>query len=140
MPLSPDWLEITRRLALTLIGGVLIGLNRDERGRPAGLGTTTLVALAACLAMIEAHILLGTAGKPSTSFVTMDVMRFPLGILDGMGFIGAGAILKRGKLMIGVTTAATLWFVSVMGLCFGGGQMTVGLISLALGHSSRRGS
>ena len=59
-------------------------------------------------------------------------MRLPLGILSGMGFIGAGAIVRRGDLVQGVTTAATLWFVTVMGLCFGGGQIGLGLAALAL--------
>jgi putative Mg2+ transporter-C (MgtC) family protein len=59
-------------------------------------------------------------------------MRLPLGILSGMGFIGAGAIVRRGDLVQGVTTAATLWYVTVMGLCFGGGQLGLGLAALAL--------
>jgi putative Mg2+ transporter-C (MgtC) family protein len=60
-------------------------------------------------------------------------MRLPLGILSGMGFIGAGAILRKGSLVRGLTTAATLWFVTVLGLCFGGGQRALGLAVLALG-------
>jgi putative Mg2+ transporter-C (MgtC) family protein len=60
-------------------------------------------------------------------------MRLPLGILSGMGFIGAGAILRRGNMVTGVTTAATLWFTTVIGLCFGGGQNELGLAGLALG-------
>jgi putative Mg2+ transporter-C (MgtC) family protein len=60
-------------------------------------------------------------------------MRLPLGILSGMGFIGAGAILRRGSMVMGVTTAATLWYVTVMGLCFGAGQFALGLAMLALG-------
>jgi putative Mg2+ transporter-C (MgtC) family protein len=60
-------------------------------------------------------------------------MRIPLGILSGMGFLGAGAILKRGDLVLGVTTAATLWFVTILGLCFGSGEMWLGLGGLALG-------
>jgi putative Mg2+ transporter-C (MgtC) family protein len=60
-------------------------------------------------------------------------MRLPLGILTGVGFIGGGAILRRENLVLGVTTAATLWFVTVMGLCFGGGQTALGFASLALG-------
>jgi len=50
-------------------------------------------------------------------------MRLPLGILAGMGFIGAGAIIRRDSVVLGVTTAATLWFVTVLGLCFGAGQI-----------------
>jgi putative Mg2+ transporter-C (MgtC) family protein len=63
----------------------------------------------------------------------MDMMRLPLGILSGVGFIGAGAILRRGNMVTGVTTAATLWFVTVLGLCFGGGQIWLGSAALALG-------
>jgi len=62
-------------------------------------------------------------------------MRLPLGILSGIGFIGAGAIIKRGELALGVTTAATIWFVTVMGLCFGGGQIGLGLAGFVLGFA-----
>ncbi len=50
-----------------------------------------------------------------------------------MGFIGAGTILRKGKLVTGITTAATLWFVTLLGFCFGGGQLWLGLSALALG-------
>jgi putative Mg2+ transporter-C (MgtC) family protein len=50
-----------------------------------------------------------------------------------MGFIGGGAILRRDGFVLGVTTAATLWFVTVMGLCFGGGQIKLGIAAFALG-------
>jgi putative Mg2+ transporter-C (MgtC) family protein len=133
MPLTLGWREIALRLALSLIAGVLIGLDRGERGRPAGLRTTLLVCLAASVTMIQANLLLGTSGKPANSFVTLDLMRLPLGILTGMGFIGGGAILRRDGLVLGVTTAATLWFVTAIGLCFGSGQMALGLAALALG-------
>ena len=121
------WADIALRLALTVVAGAVIGLNRGEHGLPAGLRTTLLVCLAACLSMIQANILMASGGKPGDSFVTIDLMRLPLGILSGMGFIGGGVILKRGNLVLGVTTAATLWFVTVLGLCFGGGQLAAGL-------------
>jgi putative Mg2+ transporter-C (MgtC) family protein len=133
MTVVPDWIEIAERLALTGGAGVLLGINRSVRGRPAGLRTTCLVALAAAIAMIQADLLLATPGKGSDSFAVMDVMRLPLGILSGIGFIGAGAILKRGLLVTGVTTAATLWFVRVIGLCFGGGQTGLGMAGTAMG-------
>jgi putative Mg2+ transporter-C (MgtC) family protein len=132
MPLRLTWGEIALRLALSLAAGAVIGINRSERHRPAGLRTTILVCLAAAIAMIEANLLLPTAGKPPNSFITMDLMRLPLGILTGMGFIGAGAIIRRGTIVEGVTTAATMWFVTVMGLCFGGGQLGLGLAALGL--------
>ena len=135
MTTALTWQEITLRLFLTVLAAGAIGFNRDERGRSAGLRTNLLVSLAACIAMIETNLLINSTGKPSDSFVVMDIMRLPLGILDGIGFIGAGAIIKRGEMIVGVTTAATLWFVTVMGLCFGGGQIGLGLASFALGFA-----
>ena len=116
------WQEIAWRLALAVIGGTLLGINRSERGMNAGLRTTLLVTVAAAVSMIQVNLLLGTSGKTPESFVMMDLMRLPLGILTGMGFIGAGAILRNGDRVKGVTTAATLWLATVLGLCFGGGQ------------------
>lgn len=133
MPLTLTWHEITLRLALSIVAGGLIGLDRGEHGRPAGLRTTLLVCLAAAVAMIQANLLLVTIGKTADSFVTLDLMRLPLGILTGMGFIGGGAILRRDSLVLGVTTAATLWFVTVIGLCFGGGQIFLGMAAFVLG-------
>jgi putative Mg2+ transporter-C (MgtC) family protein len=104
------WQDVARRLALTVVAGALIGFNRSERGRrPAGVRTVILVSLAACVAMLQANALLSLVGKDPTSYIVMDLMRLPLGILSGMGFIGAGAILKRGSAVAGLTTAATLW-------------------------------
>ena len=139
MEIGVGWHEIAIRLFWTVVGGVLIGINREEQGRPAGLRTILLVSLAASIAMIQTNLLMDTAGKSPDSFVVMDIMRLPLGILSGMGFIGAGAILRRDNLVLGVTTAATLWFVTVMGLCFGGGQIVLGIIALALGLATLSG-
>ncbi len=132
MPVYPTWGAIALRLFLAVVAGTLIGINRDERGRAAGLRTTLLVCLAACVAMLQANLLMGTVGKAHDSFVVLDLMRLPLGILSGIGFIGAGAIIKRGDRARGVTTAATIWFVTVLGLCFGGGQNVLGIIALIL--------
>jgi putative Mg2+ transporter-C (MgtC) family protein len=82
--------------------------------------------------MIQVNLLLPLAGKTPQSFAVMDLMRLPLGILSGMGFIGAGAIVRRDNMVRGVTTAATLWFATVMGLCFGGGQTILGVVALAI--------
>ena len=133
------WGEIALRLLLTAIAAAIIGFERESTNRPAGLRTTLLVGLAACVAMIQTNLLLGMRGKAADSFVVLDLMRLPLGILSGMGFIGAGAILRKNNLVVGVTTAATLWFVTVMGLCFGGGQTGLGLAAAALGIVVLRG-
>jgi putative Mg2+ transporter-C (MgtC) family protein len=132
MPLSPDLQDIAARLMLTVIAGALIGLNREARGHSAGFRTTILVGLAAALAMVQANILLGVGGKNPDSFAVMDVLRFPLGVLTGVGFIGGGAILRRGNTVSGVTTAATLWVMTAIGLAFGGGQYGLGLAGASL--------
>ncbi|HEY2533756.1 MAG TPA: MgtC/SapB family protein [Xanthobacteraceae bacterium] len=120
------------RLVLAIRAGALVGYNRGEKGHPVGLRTTLLVCLAAAIAMMQANLLLHTTGKTPDSFNQNGLMRLPLGILSGMGFIGVGAILRRGSMVRGVTTTATLWIVTVIGLCFGGGQIGLGLGGLCL--------
>jgi putative Mg2+ transporter-C (MgtC) family protein len=133
MPVHLSWHDVILRLIWTVFAGLIIGFNRGEHGRPAGMRTTLLVCLAASISMIQANLLMPTVGKKSDSFIVLDLMRLPLGILSGMGFIGAGAILRKNSLVLGVTTAATLWFTTVMGLCFGGGQIELGIAALVLG-------
>jgi hypothetical protein len=102
MALTLGWPEIALRLALTLLAGALIGLDRDVHGRPAGLRTTLLVCLAASVAMLLANSLLDTVGKAPTSFVNLDLMRLPLGILTGVGFIGGGEEVDRALAAAGM--------------------------------------
>jgi putative Mg2+ transporter-C (MgtC) family protein len=132
MPLHVTWQDIAVRLFLTMIAGAMVGFNRGVRGHAAGLRTTILVSLAASVAMFQSNVLLSMSGKTSGSFAVMDLMRLPLGILTGVGFIGGGTILRRGDLVTGVTTAATLWVMSVIGLCLGGGQIGLGLAATGL--------
>src|SRR5260221_11914599 len=122
MTLSPAWTEIALRLVLTMLAGGIIGFNRGARGHAAGFRTTILVGLAASLAMILTNIFLATGGKTQESFAVMDPMRLPLGILTGVGFIGAGTIVRKGDIVTGGTTAATWGLTTVIGRCFGGGQ------------------
>src|SRR5215468_8735573 len=99
MPLHITWADIAVRLVSALIAAAILGYNRGEHGKAAGLRTTMLVCLAAALAMAMVNILLPLAGRSPDSFVTTDLMRLPLGILTGVGFIGGGAILRRGNLV-----------------------------------------
>lgn len=133
MPLTLDWPSACARFACALLAGAAFGLDRSESGKAAGLRTTILVCLAACVAMLQVNALLEQAGKTPVSFATLDLMRLPLGILTGMGFIGAGAVFRKDGLISGVTTAATLWFVTVIGLCFGGAQYLIGAGASVMG-------
>ncbi|MEK4031844.1 MgtC/SapB family protein [Methylocystis sp. IM3] len=133
MIVNIHWTDVALRLLLTVLASLLLGFNRSQHGKAAGMSTTLLVGLAACVAMILVNFLLPTAGRQPDSFVMNDLMRLPLGILTGVGFIGAGAILRRREIVLGVTTAATLWLATVMGLTMGGGQILLGFSATALG-------
>ncbi|HEX4064990.1 MAG TPA: MgtC/SapB family protein [Acidobacteriaceae bacterium] len=134
MPPSIHWTTIALRLLLTVVAGGLLGADRSRNGHPAGLRTVLLVTLAASVAMIQMNLLIPTNGKPPNSYAVMDLMRLPLGILTGVGFIGAGAIIRRGDIVLGITTAATLWFATVVGLCLGGGQLILGSTAAVIGY------
>ena len=127
------WHAIALRLLLTVIAGAILGAERSKTGHAAGLRTTLLVTLAASISMIQMNLLIQTNGKPHDSYAVMDLMRLPLGILTGVGFIGAGAIVKKGEMILGVTTAATMWFATVVGLCLGGGQVILGSTATVIG-------
>lgn len=133
MPLHLSWTDVVVRLACAVSTGLVIGYNREEHGKTAGMRTTLLVCVAACVAMIQVNLLLPLAGRSADSFVMNDLMRLPLGVLTGVGFIGAGTILRRFHVVEGVTTAATLWLVTVIGLCFGGGQLVLGWGATGIG-------
>ncbi|MFC5862110.1 MgtC/SapB family protein [Acidicapsa dinghuensis] len=134
MTTDVHWPAIAFRLLLTIIAGAALGAERSKSGHPAGLRTTLLVTLAASIAMIQMNLLIQTNGKPSNSYAVMDLMRLPLGILTGVGFIGAGAIVRKGEMVLGITTAATMWFATVVGLCLGGGQLVLGSTATVIGY------
>lgn len=127
----PTLSDVLARIGATIAAGGLIGMNRERGGHAAGFRTTILVGLAACLAMVEGNLLLSTPISEAHSAVRLDVLRLALGTLTGVGFIGAGAIMHKGDLVTGVTTAATLWVITAIGLCFGGGQFLLGAIATA---------
>jgi putative Mg2+ transporter-C (MgtC) family protein len=133
VPLAPEWPDLAARLLLTLLACAALGIDRGESGQSVGIRTVALVGLAAALSMIAANLLLTTDGKTSASFSVLDLMRLPLGILTGMGFIGAGAIIKHRNSIEGLTTAATIWFATMLGIVFGSGLFMLGLVSAAAG-------
>lgn len=132
MSATLDWGDIALRLASTLAAGILVGLDRGEHAQPAGLRTTVLVGIAAAAAMLLADLVFIYTPDTRNAVLRLDPMRLPLGVLSGIGFIGGGAILRRGELVLGVTTAATLWLVTVIGLCFGAGWFGLGIVSTAI--------
>lgn len=122
---SLNWDEALLRLALAGILGGLIGLERELREREAGLRTHLLVAVGAALFTI-----VGAYGF--SSFRLTDPTRIAAQIVTGIGFLGAGAIIRQGSTIRGLTTAATLWVVAAVGLASGAGYYSAALITTAL--------
>jgi putative Mg2+ transporter-C (MgtC) family protein len=121
--------EIVVRLGAALILGSALGLNRELHGKPAGLRTHGLVSLGAAVATI---VSLGFPGD-SKSIDPNAVSRVLQGILTGIGFVGAGVILRDPNGHVtGLTTAATIWICAVLGVTCGLGYWSVLGIALSL--------
>ena len=127
--LSP---EVLMRLGLAFGAGILLGIERESHGRGAGLRTTALVCLAACVAMVISDSFYVTSFQLGGSGWHPDPARLAAGVLSGMGFLGAGVVMRQNHVIKGVTTAAVLWFATVIGLAFGTGSYALGLAGLAL--------
>ncbi len=123
-----DYLEIIARLgAATLIGGA-IGLNRDLQGKPTGIRTLGLVALGSGLAVIASGSL-----APNAAGDLNAISRAIQGILTGIGFLGAGVIVRNeGTHIQGLTTAACIWLTACIGMICGIGAWRVVLVALPL--------
>src|SRR5919106_6482423 len=117
--MAQEYLEIVFRIVAALLAGGLIGLERSHRGRPAGFRTHALVCLASSLLMLvtvyESHWM----PRDSAARVVLDPTRMGQGIMTGIGFVGAGAIIKEGFSVRGLTTAASLWITAALGILIG---------------------
>ncbi|NLG38087.1 MAG: MgtC/SapB family protein [Clostridiales bacterium] len=110
------WWEVIARLALAMVLGGLVGMQREFQRNAAGFRTHTLVALGSCVAMLTNEYLYRTYGGSST-----DIARMGSYVISGIGFLGAGSIVKDGVRIRGLTTAAGLWVVACLGLAAGAG-------------------
>ena len=113
--------------------GGIIGAEREYHGREAGLRTQLLVALGACLAMVVSLHSADVYGWESrnTAF-SVDPSRVAYGVMTGIGFLGAGSILRYGTGIRGLTTAASLWCTAALGLACGFGMFAVALITTGI--------
>jgi len=128
-------LEILARLTVAMLIGCILGLNRELHGKPAGVRTHGLVALGAALLTITGVQLSWLGGKADYAAVSRTIQ----GIITGIGFLGAGVILRDDlKLSVhGLTTAASIWLSACLGIACGVGfwitaVMTLGLTLLIL--------
>jgi putative Mg2+ transporter-C (MgtC) family protein len=111
---SATWLDLLLRVGLALLAGVLVGINRDLHQKPIGLRTLGLVSLGACLLTLTASQYAVVHGYNSTDAAS----RVTQGIVSGIGFLGAGVIMRgRDRRHIyGFTTAAAIWVVAALGI------------------------
>lgn len=126
-------LSVLVKLLCSALAGGLIGFEREKHGRPAGLRTHLLVAVGACLMMVVSEAFyLKYGGMGETSSVRVDPARIAAQIVTGIGFLGAGVILKEGFTIRGLTTAASLWLVAGLGMTFGVGLFFPGAMGTAI--------
>ena len=109
------------RLAVTVLLGGLLGLERELRGHAAGLRTHLLVSLGSCLFTLVSIAAGQSFGDPEPSIVRADITRIASQVVVGIGFLGGGAILRHGTSVHGLTTAANLWLTASVGLAVGFG-------------------
>jgi len=115
--------ELMLRLALGAFYGGAIGLERQINGRPAGFRTHLLVCVASVLLM-ELSMFYHHLSVMDPAYIRVDPGRIAAGAITGIGFIGAGVIIKMGANVLGLTTAASLWMVSAIGFSSGAGLYT----------------
>ena len=113
---------------ISLIIGGLTGLEREKSNQFAGFRTHILVAVGSCITSITAVQLF----IPYSSYSNMDPARLPAQVLSGIGFIGAGAILKNSSGITGLTTAAGIWATACIGIAIGYGQYLLGIVAWVL--------
>ena len=119
--------ELLLRPMLALVAGGLVGLERSFHGRAAGLRTYALVSFASAMLVCLAQTMGATPDAASTN-----VARVIQGIVTGIGFLGAGVIVKEGFTVRGLTTAASVWVVSAIGIAFGSGFLLAGTVAVGL--------
>lgn len=121
--------EVLIRLVLAGVLGAIIGLERESHRRPAGFRTHTLVSVGSALVMLVSAYGLSRGG---TSFWPYDPTRIAAQVVSGIGFLGAGTILREGPTVRGLTTAASLWVVAGIGLAAGAGFYLGAVVATAL--------
>jgi putative Mg2+ transporter-C (MgtC) family protein len=128
-----SWYDALGRLALAGLLGAAIGLEREFREREAGLRTHLLVSLGSALfTIVSAFGFHDVLAHDPQAVVRLDPSRIAAQIVSGIGFLGAGAIIRQGLSIRGLTTAATLWVVAAIGMAAGAGFYSVAVITTAL--------
>jgi len=121
-------IDIVIRLCLAFAAGGIIGLERSSRRQVAGLRTHILIAVGAACLMLLSIWLPQNLNGPNTG----DPGRIAAQVVSGMGFLGAGAIIRLGNNIRGLTTAASLWLVAAIGMTIGAGMYVAAITAVIL--------
>ncbi|QOX78425.1 MgtC/SapB family protein [Trichlorobacter lovleyi] len=133
MILSSFEMQLLIRLLLATLLGGLIGLERELHGRPAGFRTHLMVALGAALYMgVSLHFYQVYGGLSGSLAVRVDPGRVAAQIVVGIGFLGAGAIIRENASVRGLTTAACLWVAAAIGTACGAGMLLIAVVVTAI--------
>lgn len=128
--------ELIVRIVVGTTLGAIIGYERDIHGRPAGLRTHAIVALAAATFMVVSTHLAYYQHYREGDFTEVDGSRIAASVVSGIGFLAGGAILRTGFSIQGLTTAAGLWLVAAIGLCAGGGMYYESVAATIIGMTA----
>lgn len=119
-------------MVASVLGG-LVGLEREIHGREAGVRTYLLVSLGSALIMVVSeYLLFKYQGTPVADLVRSDPSRIPAQAITGMGFLGAGVIIRYQQSIRGLTTAACMWVVCAIGLTVGSGYYLLGFMTTGI--------
>ena len=125
--------EMVVRIAAGAALGGVIGYERDVHGRPVGLRTHLIVAMAAATFMVISSQFVYFQHYGHDDLVAVDSSRIAASVVSGIGFLAGGAILRTGVTVQGLTTAAALWLVTAIGMCSGAGMFLVACFVTAMG-------
>ena len=132
-----SWGSIAVRVVVAAVVGIMVGIERELSNHPAGMKTHSLVCLGAAITSIisqEMGFDISMSDAAVAVGAKVDISRIASGVVSGIGFIGAGAIIKSkdGSVVTGITTAATVWISGCMGLAIGMGYYRVTLIAFVM--------
>ena len=119
------------RLVVSIVCGIVIGIERKTRSKEAGIRTHAIVCMAACLFMIVSKYMT-TAQFNESGVVSGDPSRIASQVVTGIGFLGAGIIMYRRDVMYGLTTAAGVWATAAIGMAIGSGFIVIGVVATVL--------
>lgn len=127
-----EWIDILTHLLVATMAGGLIGLERTYHGRPAGFRTHTLVCVASSLLMLVTMYQAKWFTGASLDTVRIDPTRMAQGVMTGIGFLGAGVIMREGLTVRGLTTAASIWVTASIGILAGVGFYSAVLVGTVI--------